>query len=344
MMMLTASDAEFERMAELVRRDDPSLARVMLEADGSYQTRTMRFDDLMRDVVACLADGLKRRGSDEFPTFHYAWGKSRVGSTALANLFGVAGLPSFYQPVKAVMRQCLKGEPGVPLVPHDVAQHAHIFAKETAGPYMLAECLIIPFQAMLEAGYPADKLRLIILDREPASSLASWINKLSCRVPEKLLVRHYVLATLNTVRVENYLKRMGVAVTHYVHEASKEPTESARALFARLGLTDRFKTDAVTDWRGMGAELKDAKVVFPTEPKIYDVPGLHASSGTAYRYNKGGALSAENTALIARFGIPEIYRASADACARDLGMSRATADRLFGSELVKGAQAMVAAE
>jgi hypothetical protein len=332
MIMSTASEAEFERMAELVRRDDPSLGRVMLEADGRYQTRSMRFDQLMREVVACLADGLKQRHSDEFPTFHYAWGKSRVGSTALANLFGVAGLPSFYQPVKAVMRQCLKGEPGVPLVPHDVAEHAHIFAKETAGPYMLAECIIIPFQALLEAGYPADRLSLIILDREPASSLASWINKLSCRVPETLLVRHYVLAALNAVRVENYLARMGVPVTHYVHEASKEPIESARALFARLGLGGCFTAEAVTDWTGMGAELKEAKVVFPTEPKIYDVPGLHASSGTAYRYHAGGALKDEYAELIARFGISAIYRANAEACIRDLGLSRAVADRLLAAD------------
>jgi hypothetical protein len=163
---------------------------------------------------------------------------------------------------------------------------------------MLAECLIIPFEALIEAGYPAGKLRLIVLDRDPESSLASWINKLSCRVPESLLVRHYVLATLNTIRVENYARRLGIPLTHYVHEASKEPVASTRALFAHLGLSHLFNEDAVTDWNeAKQLETGNAKVIFPTEPHIYDVPGLHGS-GMAYHYRAGGTLSARNLEIL----------------------------------------------
>jgi hypothetical protein len=331
MLMSTATDAEFARMAALIRDDHPSLRNLVLEPDGRYQTRRMTFDALMGEVTQCLADGFRRHGADELPTLYCAWGKSRVGSTALANLFGHAGMPSYYQPVKAIMRQCLKGEAGVPLDPPPAMVQPRAFSKETAGPYTLAECLIIPFEALIEAGYPAEKLKLIVLDRDPASSLASWINKLSCRAPKETLLRHYVLSVLNTLRVEAYARRAGMSVTHYVYEASKEPEASAHALFARLGLSDLFEADSVISWRDTElTKATNSKVVFPTEPHIYDVPGLHHSD-TAYRYQTGAleCLDERDMDMLARFGVMQIYQASAMACVRDLGISEATAARLF---------------
>ena len=32
-----------------------------------------------------------------------------------------------------------------------------------------------PLQALIEAGYPPDRLKLILIDREPLTSLASWL-------------------------------------------------------------------------------------------------------------------------------------------------------------------------
>ena len=334
MMMSTIDNAEFERIAELVRRDDPALASIETFPDGKYQTRTAALKTLFDEVTACLAEGFRGRAPDQFPTLHCAVGRCRVGSTALANLFGVAGLPSHQQPVKAVLRQRLDGKTGLALIPPLAAEHADVFSKETVGPYVLAECLINPLQMLIEAGYPPDRLKLIVLDREPSRSLASWLAIFLQRMPETLLVRNHILAALNVRRVENYAMRLGVPVIHYVHEASKDPIESARALFDRLGLSGRFSAAAVTDWKEMGQiASKNAKLVFPTEPHIYDIPGA-LRSATAYEYRSGSAVSpsAENLAMLARFGIPEIYRESAQACAHDLRMSAATAARLFGTE------------
>jgi hypothetical protein len=303
--------------------------------DGKYQTRTATLKSLFDEVTACLAEGFRGRRPDDFPTLHCASGRCRVGSTALANLFGVAGLPSYQQPVKAILRQRLHGEAGLALTPPSAAEHPDIFSKETVGPYLLAECLINPLQMLIEAGYPADRIKLIVLDREPASSLASWFTIFLQRMPENLLVRNHTLAALNVRRVANYALKHGVCVTHYVHEASKEPVESARALFARLGLSGRFSASAVTDWKDMGQiATKTAKLVFPTEPQIYDIPGA-LRSAPGYQYRNGGTavLREEHLEILARFGIPELYRAAAQACAHDLGMSEATAARLFGAEM-----------
>jgi hypothetical protein len=51
-------------------------------------------------------------------------------------------------------------------LPH-AAVEPHIFCKDVGGPYLMAECLYIPLQMLIEAGYPADRLHLIMLDRDP---------------------------------------------------------------------------------------------------------------------------------------------------------------------------------
>ena len=55
MMMSTISDAEFEHIAELVRRDDPALASIETYPDGKYQARTATLKALYDEVTECLA-------------------------------------------------------------------------------------------------------------------------------------------------------------------------------------------------------------------------------------------------------------------------------------------------
>ena len=332
MNSLTTS-AETERMADLVRRQHPSLDTMLLQPDGKYQTRTIALDALTREAADCLAEGFRHRRAEDFPTLYCAWGKCRVGSTALTNLFGLAGMPSYFQPVKVILRHSLVGSTGEPWILPSAADQPHIFSKEMAGPYVLAESLFQPLQPLLEAGYPADRLHFIMLDRDPASSLASWLEKWSDRIPESTLIHNYVIATLNTLRVESYARRHGVPITHYVYEASKEAAQSVKTLFDRLGLAARFTESAVTDWKERGQmESKSSGITFLSEPKVYTVSGIHGSD-TAYRYRarKTASLSDAQLDILQRYGLHEIYRASVEACVRDLGLDAATTDRLFGN-------------
>ena len=322
----------FRQMADLIRADHPTLARMVLEPDAAYQTRQLTVEAMMGGVTGRLAAGWRDRDPADLPTIIYAWGKARVGSTALTNLFGMAGLPAYYQPVKAIVRQVLMGQDGAPWTVPSRRLHPHVFAKETAGPYSLAECLYMPLQALIDAGYPARKLQLIMLDRTPADSLASWLDKWSGRVPAERLARHHILASLNGMRVEAHARRSGVAVTHYVYEASRDPVRAARVLFLRLGLADRFTAAAVTDWQGRGnLESADCGIIYPDEPAVYQVPGLHGTD-TAYRYRerRKNALTEAQMALMAEFGLDALYRASVAACSAELGSDLAETARLPG--------------
>jgi hypothetical protein len=331
MNILPTSD-ETERMADLVRRQHPSLDTMLLEPDGKYQTRTVALDTLMREATDCLAEGFRHRPAEDFPMHYCAWGRCRVGSTALTNLFGVAGMPSYFQPVKVILRHSLVGRAGAPWILPSATDQPHSFSKEMAGPYVLAESLFLPLQPLVEAGYPADRLHFIMLDRDPASSLASWLEKWSDRIPESRLIHNYIIATLNTLRVESYARRHGIPITRYVYEASKEAAQSVRVLFDRLGLATRFTESAVTDWKERGQlESKSSGITFLSEPTVYTVPGVHGSD-TAYRYRarKTTSLSDAQLDILQRYGIHDIYRASVEACVRDLGLNAATSERLFG--------------
>ncbi|MCK1650659.1 FAD/NAD(P)-binding protein [Bradyrhizobium sp. 149] len=332
MSSLKTSVDETDRLADLVRRDHPSLDSMVLAMDGKYQTRPAALDELMWEVRDCLGEAFRHWSPEDFPTLYCAWGRCRVGSTALTNLFGVAGMPSYFQPVKVVLRHRLVGNAGEPWAVPTAAEQPHIFSKEMAGPYVLAESLFLPLQPLIEAGWPAEKLHMIMLDRDPASSLASWLEKWSDRVSEDRLIQNYVISTLNALRVESYAREHGVPVTRYVYEASRDATGSVRKLFDRLGLGARFSESAVTDWKERGQiESKGSGVTFLSEPKIYTVVGLHGSD-TAYRYRsrKTASLTDAQLETLERYRIHDMYRASVDACVRDLSLDADTAARLFG--------------
>ena len=331
-MKMSITLDETQRLADLIRRQDPSLDTMQLEPDDKYQTRHVALDALTREASDCLAAAFRNRAKDDFPTLYCAWGRCRVGSTALTNLFGVAGMPSYFQPVKVVLRHLLVGSSGAPWDVPMAKDEPHIFSKEMAGPYVLAESLFQPLQPLIAAGYPAQKLHFIMLDRDPASSLVSWLEKWSDRIPEDRLIHNYVTATLNTLRVEAFAKRHGVPVTHYVYEASKEATQSVKTLFNRLGLASRFAEGAVTDWKERGQiESKSSGITFISEPPVYTVSGIHGSD-TAYRYRtrKTNSLTDAQREVLERFGIHDIYRSSVEACVRDLALDAATSARLFG--------------
>ena len=182
--------------------------------------------------MAQLKEGFGELDPAEFPHLYYGCGTARVGSTPLANVLGLAGIPSYYQPVKSILRCVLHG--AEPVVWRFEPSQRHIFAKETFGPFTVAECIFLPVELLLDAGFPRDRLHVIMLDREPASVLASWFDKLSHLLPETTLFAHYLIATLNAQRAARRAMRHGVRVTTYVYELSRNPRLFIPALFERL--------------------------------------------------------------------------------------------------------------
>lgn len=267
------------------------------------------------------------------------WGKCRSGSTPLANVFGVAGIPSFFQPVKNVARHVLVGrDPPTWQVPVDKDNRV-ILVKETAGPYVAAEALLNPLELLIGAGYPADRIHLLVLERDPYRSFGSWLFHWSTRREPCALLHNFVIASLNMKRLEQSALCHGVPVTHFVHEASRRPLATVQPLFERLGLGSCFHTRCVTDWADRGAlGTERSGVVWPKEPPMFQAPTAH-SSGRFYQYRERSAdsLNAEERDCLDSWRLPDLYRQTAAACARDLGLDHLLSECL--SDLALSGQA-----
>src|SRR5579872_7369005 len=126
----TSADA-LDRIADLVRQQHSCLDTMLLSPVGEFQSRTVTLETLMREVTECLAENFRHRPAQDFPMLYFACGKARVGSTALSNLFGMAGIPSYYQPLKAILRDALVGWPLTPWIVPSATDKPSIFSKET---------------------------------------------------------------------------------------------------------------------------------------------------------------------------------------------------------------------
>jgi hypothetical protein len=308
------------RLIDLIKTDANALDHFPLSPDGRYQTRTVTLNQLTREVTESLAEGFVNRPRDDFPTLYCSWGKCRVGSTALTNLFGVAGLPSYYQPVKTIARYKMLGADGDPWRLHSSSVKPEIYSKEMAGPYLLAETVFNPLKCLVEAGYPSERIQLLVLDRNPYKSLASWLHKWSDKRPAETLLDNFVLSSLNVSRMKRYANSKGIVITHFVYEASRKPELAIQALFNRLGLSSYYRPNLVTNWDEVGALASEkSRIIFPNEPPVYVVPGLH-SSETRYLYKErdSSSLTDGQREIVSLTGLPELYEESVQACIREL--------------------------
>jgi hypothetical protein len=328
---MTATYGDFDDLVRQVRENDCALGTRELRPDGRYQSRTTTMKQVIDEVIQAMAAGLRGRSLADLPRVIVGWGKCRVGSTALTNLFGIAGAPSYYMPVKTAMRHRLLEGQAAPWAVTHAAKSPFVFAKEMAGPYLLIECLFNPLEVLVKAGYPASLIDLVVLERDPARSLDSWLNKWTERVGADKLLQHYVLATLNAGRIRAYAAAHGIRTTHFVYEASRLPMLTVGRLFDRLGIGEFFSAHVVDDWAEKGALSSDKSlIIYPEEPAPYVVPGLHASE-QRYQYKERATslVSAEHVAFLGKHRIADCFMHAALACADELGLDADARSRLF---------------
>jgi hypothetical protein len=318
------------RSIDLLSLAPEELHERCLEPDGTYQTRAVTLRELTAEVVERLASAFSRRAPETFPHLVCISGKCRTGSTALTNLFGIAGVPAYYQPVKTILRHRVLGGPGAPWdLPHAAAEPV-IAAKEMTGPYSVAECMFNPLECLIEAGYPRARLHLLLLDRDPYESLSSWLSKWSDRVPHDELIRHFVLSSVNAERLHDYAVDEEIDAVTYVYALSHWPHEAVSALLGRLGIGERFHAGVVDDWGARGAiESERSAVVFPDEPEVYRFAGLHGSESD-YRFKSRDTsdVTADALSVIEAASLVESYQRSVDRSCRDLELPGDVADQL----------------
>lgn len=155
--------------------------------------------DLRLDRHAAARPFRKRVGADEVSgriqvgdnpsPMILALSPCRSGSTALLRGFAHAGLDAYYQPIKNILRWRLVGGEQTWSVPQGGEQP--IYVKETLGPYTPQESTLDPVATLLRAGYPSERLKVLITMRDPYETWASWRKTWGARTALDLFVAAY---------------------------------------------------------------------------------------------------------------------------------------------------------
>jgi hypothetical protein len=319
--------AFFDRLIDAAMTDSADLADIPLLPDGKYQRNEVTIRELSAAVSSVLRTGFQE--VTEFPLLVVGWGRCRVGSTAMTNLFGIAGAAAYYQPVKTIARFQMVGQEGSPWRFEPGEQV--LFAKEMAGPYVSYEALFNPLSCLIDAGWPAERLHLLVLDREPRASLDSWMGKWEGKIGRERVIENFLLSTANYDRMRGFARKQGIATTHFPYEASRAPVETVSWLFERIGIGALFNERMLSGW-GTSGDLNsaDTKIHYPAEPDPYVVPGLHGQ-GDAYSYQARQISQLHEDEL--RFAddkdVVASYHMSVESCCDELQISQQWRQRIF---------------
>lgn len=312
------AQAHYENIVEIARCFEQHCQEIYsqeIQADGKYQLRDTSLQTITGEAIDRLKDTLNHAC---FPTVIIAFGKCRVGSTALASVFAQSGIPSFYQPIKTIVRHLLQGKTECPNETPFGLQVPVVHIKETAGPYLQIECLFNPLEVLLNAGYPPCKIKLILLEREPSQSFSSWLTKWSDKIDRECLIQHFILSSMNLAHLQKCADENKIETVSYVYEYSKSPEQSIPRLFEQLGIGHLYNDNAIRDWTR--CQNKKEGVFFPLEPEIFRVLDLH-DLGDHYKYRTSPRFADEtHIDLIKRAGLYHIYDKICCQCEQQLGI------------------------
>lgn len=221
-----------------------------------------------------LVEEVKARLGACRPRVVLCCGKCRVGSTPLANVFGHAGLSTFYQPIKTLLRYLLVEQtcPDWTLATSEPV----VFIKETFGPYVEAECQFNPLRVLLDAGFRAENITLLVMERDPLTTLASWRQCWHERIDADDFVRRFFSASSNAHRLAEMAKQQHIGVEYYLHEESKHPQTAMPKLFESLGLGQKFQPSVMQGWtKGDSLQGTNTAVTFFRQPEDYWIEEIH---------------------------------------------------------------------
>jgi hypothetical protein len=199
----------------------------------------------------------------------------RSGSTVLLRVFGASGIPSYYQPWKNILRWAMQGAERTWEFPSGATP---IFVKETIGPYTRIETEFNPFDAVRTIGYPLEKLRLILVARDPLQTWSSWQSLWG----EKTNLEIFLAAFERVEAIRQQIEAAGLPLVYFVYESVRDYGAEAaiRNMFTQLGLS--FTTQAVRGWFDLPPFGRDGSNIFyPDEPEAFSVENIHEKVETA---------------------------------------------------------------
>lgn len=291
-----------------------------MSGNSRYQTRDVSWSEVV--------ERLKLDNIDKVAPLIVAVSPCRSGSTALVRVFAASGVCSHYQEIKNILRWRMLNREMMWQIPEDQEVH---FLKETLGPYRMPEAALNPIEILLEAGYPKEKLSLLVFGRTPLATWHSWLQYWS----ENTSLNNYIETYLTTERTRQYAISNGVHTVTMVYEAYRDnlPAVVIKKLLAKFNIG--FTKHSSENWHELPRFGEPgSNIHIPDEPKEYFAVGtrdrVKQANEISYfsRKEKIHELSQQDIEKIWTAGLPDYYAKWRIACMQDLSVDVAENDEL----------------
>ncbi len=209
---------------------------------------------------------------DDVPKIILGIAPCRSSTTAQLRVFSSAGIESWYQPIKALLRYRLSNRRSEYRIPNIDS----IFLKETIGPYTQEESTVNPLEILLEAGIRIETLSVVISVRKALATACSWVEQFDFNKSADELIDNLVLAfnTVNQIAIQvDSLGINNVVFDYSVLE--KNCVEGVLdKLFDLLDITP--DEGAFNDWTQLPAMgTPESGIFFADEPALYSSGDFH---------------------------------------------------------------------
>ncbi len=284
--------------------------------DGHFVTiPSVKAAQVHREITDRLRSEISNLDTADLPELIIAFGKCRVGSTALSNAIGRAGVASFFQPFKSMLRQHLCNENNLSYF-QQFLEPDIVYCKEMFGPYTEIESVWNPFLTLLEIGYPIDKLRLVWLERDPFDALTSWVRNWSQVVPVDTLIDHFELASKSAALCAQSFEDQGVEVLRFNYDTLSEDGDAIFNLLSRMNLHLNDKNEIVNWGKAGDLASPHSAIRFTAEPAAYGQVKVH-SNREDYRFvpQTYGILDGDMRLSLMKRGLYQIYEEHKCLCA-----------------------------
>jgi hypothetical protein len=255
----------------------------------------------------------------------------RCASTVFMRVFGYAGIPAHFQPLKRIYRWDILGRDEIWKIPP--RPDGPVFFQETIGPHTPLEASFDPLSILFRAGYPTEKIHDLLMGRDPVSVWSSWKDWWEGSTSVALF--NQTFRTAETIRLQELQK--GIKITTFLYEALRENETGMviQSLFQALGV--EYTPQAIRGWHQLPGFGQEGSNVF-----WYDGPPVNHQWGVTLP-NQGGLFhervkqsdgleyfsrakdslklpEAEQQAIL-EADLHDIYASWRKACEKDLGIT-----------------------
>lgn len=228
-----------------------------------------------------IINDLRKPDRSSHPNFTLCIGMCRSGSTALTAAYANSGFTSYYQPVKADLRQLSMNLPPENIQKLLQSESGNLFSKETIGPFCDFEINFDIISIYQSLGYDLDHAHIIFTMRDLRKTLSSWITHWESEIPREKIMQNFINSGFSFISSIEMAKAKGLRYTLFPQEVALGWLESDfhiwELIFRRSQASSTFSAKWLRNWPRHFFDFPN--LTRPEEPEIFTRIDVHNTIG-----------------------------------------------------------------